>query len=99
MLRFRVPKFDSLVHAGRGNAAAVGAERHAVDAPFVLLERGGQAAGSDIPDLHRLVPTGRSNASSVGAERHAVNAVSVRPEGTQLLPILRAPKLDRPIPT
>ena len=48
-----VPDPDRLVLAGGGDAATVGAERHAIDVLGVSLERERLLPGSGIPDLDR----------------------------------------------
>ena len=69
-----VPDLDRLIVAGRGDAASVGAERHAIDGAGVSLERERLLAGAGVPDLDRLIAAGRGDASTVGAERHAMTA-------------------------
>ena len=64
--------FDRLIVACRGDAATVGAERHAVDGAGVTLEREqslGPMPASQTFD--GLILAGRGDASAVGAERHA----------------------------
>ena len=51
-----IPHLHRLVRAARGDAFAVGAERHAVDAAGVPLEGEDFLAGRGVPHLHRLVP-------------------------------------------
>ena len=50
-----IPDLDRLIVAGRGDATAVGAERHPIDAVGVSLERERLLAGRGIPDLDRLI--------------------------------------------
>src|SRR5271165_1181910 len=72
-----VPDLDRLIEAGRGDAASVGAERHAINVIGVSFERELLLARHGVPDLDRLIPTGRCDATSVGTERHATNATGV----------------------
>ena len=69
-----VPDLHRLIVAGGGDAASVGAERHAIDPVGVSLECERLLAGAGVPDLHRLIVAGGGDASPVGAERHAIDA-------------------------
>ena len=74
-----VPDLDRLIVAGGGDAAAVGAERHASDEAGVSLEREHLLAGAGVPDLDRPIVAGRGDAAAVGAERHAIDAARCVP--------------------
>src|SRR5207253_11222706 len=74
-----VPKLDGLIHAGRGQTPAVGAERHTLNVADVTAQRQPQLTGLHVPELHLAVgqsapiPTHRSQGSVVRAERHGPN--------------------------
>ena len=69
-----VPELHRAVPAGGGDAAAVGAERHAADTARVPAQGEHLLAGGGVPELHRrTVLAGGGDAAAVGAERHAAD--------------------------
>src|SRR5262249_54445820 len=65
----------------RGDALAVGRERHAPDRASVPLEGERLLSGVRVPDLHRLVPAARGDALAVSGERHALDRTRVTLDG------------------
>ena len=76
--RGRVPDADGPVGAGRGEALAVRAERHAPAPAGVSAQAEHLPAGRRVPDAHRLVFAGRGEAPAVRAEGDALDVSGMR---------------------
>src|SRR5262249_41664637 len=78
------PDLHGLILTGRGEAAAIRAERHAPDPVRVTFEGEGFLPGGRVPDLHGLITTGGSEAAAVRAECHATDRVCVSFKGPEV---------------
>src|SRR5262249_59836882 len=87
--RHRIPDADGPVGAGRGEAQAVRAERHAPAPVGVSAQAENLPAGRGVPDAHRLVFAARSKAPAVRAERDALDVSGMQVERAEDLARLR----------
>src|SRR5262249_43279387 len=97
-----VPHLHRLVNAPRGDALAIGGERHARDGARVPLQGELLPSRVGVPHLHLapalagfliIPPTPRGDALTIGGERHAIDPAGLPLEGEGLLSGLHLPHL------
>src|SRR5262245_34798678 len=91
----RIPDADGPVVAGRSEAPAVRAERHAPAVVGVTAQAKHLPAGRHVPDVNRFVLAGRGEAPAIQTEGDGHN-VSVMRKGFEKVAGRRIPQIDVP---
>src|SRR5579863_8345468 len=79
----RIPEFDRVIVAARGDSASVRGKRHGIDLARVSLERPQLAAGTQLPKHYHAVSASCGECRVIGREGGGVKFVTA-PEGSQL---------------
>src|ERR1700722_7556854 len=79
----RIPEFDRVIVAARGDSASVRGKRHGIDLACVSLECPLLAASTQLPKHYHAVSASCSECPVIGREGDGVKLVTA-PEGSQL---------------